>query len=69
VIDLYFSKEGHRFRSLGCVPCCQKIESPAANIDEVIEEVLLSKHSERAGRAQDKEDMYTMQKLRLLGYL
>jgi 3''-phosphoadenosine 5''-phosphosulfate sulfotransferase (PAPS reductase)/FAD synthetase and related enzymes len=69
VVDLYFSKNGQRFRSIGCVPCCQKVESPAATIDEVIEEVLLSKQSERAGRAQDKEDMYTMQKLRLLGYL
>jgi hypothetical protein len=28
-----------------------------------------SRDSERAGRAQDKEDVYTMQKLRSLGYM
>lgn len=69
IIGLYFSREGRRFRSIGCVPCCSPVESPASNIDEIIEEIRISKHSERAGRAQDKEDIYTMQKLRALGYM
>jgi len=67
--ELYFSKEGKRFRSIGCLPCCSPIESNAANIDEIIEELQTSVTSERAGRAQDKEDAYTMQKLRTLGYM
>jgi sulfate adenylyltransferase subunit 2 len=69
VVDLYFSREGKRFRSIGCVPCCAPVDSDASTIDEIIHEVSTSTQSERAGRAQDKENMYTMQKLRLLGYL
>lgn len=69
VIDLYFSKSGQRYRSIGCVPCCSPVTSTAATIDEIIEEVRTSKESERAGRAQDKENIYTMQKLRALGYM
>lgn len=69
VVDLYFSQEGKRFRSIGCVPCCAPVNSNATTIDEIIEEVSTSTQSERAGRAQDKESMYAMQKLRLLGYL
>jgi len=51
------------------VPCCSPVDSMASNIDEVIEELEKTKTSERAGRAQDKEDAYTMQKLRSLGYM
>ena len=69
IIDLYLSKEGKRYRSIGCVPCCSPIDSQAATIDQIIEEVATSKTSERAGRAQDKENIYTMQKLRALGYM
>ncbi len=69
VTELYFSKNGKRFRSIGCVPCCSPIESVASTIDEIIEEITISETSERAGRAQDKEDAYTMQKLRSLGYM
>lgn len=66
---LYFSKNGKRYRSIGCVPCCSPVESNASNIDEIIEELESTNTSERAGRAQDKEDAYTMQKLRSLGYM
>ncbi|HLC18786.1 MAG TPA: sulfate adenylyltransferase subunit CysD [Thermodesulfobacteriota bacterium] len=69
VTGLYFNKEGKRYRSIGCVPCCSPVDSMASNIDEVIEELEKTKTSERAGRAQDKEDAYTMQKLRSLGYM
>ncbi|MEE8484640.1 MAG: sulfate adenylyltransferase subunit CysD [Nitrospinota bacterium] len=69
VTGLYFSKEGKRHRSIGCVPCCDPVESDAATIDEVIRELETTNESERAGRAQDKEDAYTMQKLRSLGYM
>ena len=69
VTELYFSKGGKRYRSIGCVPCCSPVDSKASTIDDIIREIETSKTSERAGRAQDKEDAYTMQKLRALGYM
>lgn len=69
VVDLYRSRGGKRFRSIGCLPCCSQIDSDASTIDEIIAEVAESEASERAGRAQDKENLYTMQKLRALGYM
>ncbi|MFQ5900237.1 MAG: sulfate adenylyltransferase subunit CysD [Thermodesulfobacteriota bacterium] len=67
--DLYLSKNGKRYRSIGCLPCCSPVESTAGSIDEIIKEIETSHTSERAGRAQDKEDAYTMQKLRAMGYM
>ena len=69
VVDLYFSKNGKRYRSLGCAPCTFPVESNASNIDEIITELKTNKTSERAGRAQDQEDTYAMQKLRAKGYM
>ncbi len=69
ITELYFSKNGRRFRSIGCVPCCSPVESTAGNINEIIYELETTHTSERAGRAQDKENAYTMQKLRSLGYM
>jgi len=69
VTELYFSKDGKRYRSIGCVPCCSPVESNAATVDEIVAELETTTTSERAGRAQDKEDTYTMQKLRALGYM
>ena len=66
---LYYAREGKRYRSLGCVPCCQPVDSTATTVDEIVEELRTSTVSERSGRAQDKEDAYTMQKLRALGYM
>lgn len=69
LIDLYFAKEGKRYRSLGCAPCTGKIASNASTLDEIIEELKTTTTSERAGRAQDQEDSYAMQKLRKDGYM
>jgi len=69
ITDLYFAKNGRRYRSIGCVTCCSPVESGAATIDDMITELETTNTSERAGRAQDKEDTYTMQKLRALGYM
>ncbi|MFZ3100656.1 MAG: sulfate adenylyltransferase subunit CysD [Desulfitobacteriaceae bacterium] len=69
IIDLYFTKEGKRYRSLGCAPCTGQIESEASTIKEIIEELNNTQVSERAGRAQDQEDAYAMQKLRKDGYM
>jgi len=69
VNPLYFSKNGERYRSLGCIPCTNPIKSNATTIDEIIEEIKNSKGGEREGRAQDKEDEYAMERLRALGYM
>jgi sulfate adenylyltransferase subunit 2 len=69
LIDLYFAKNGKRYRSLGCAPCTGMIDSNAASIGEIIEELKNTQISERAGRAQDQEDAYAMQKLRKDGYM
>ena len=69
IIDLYFAKDGHRYRSLGCECCTGQVESNASTLDEIIEELKNTTVSERAGRAQDQEDSYAMQKLRREGYM
>jgi sulfate adenylyltransferase subunit 2 len=69
ITDLYFAKDHKRYRSIGCTTCCNPIDSDASTIDEIIEELETTNTSERAGRAQDKENVYTMQKLRALGYM
>jgi len=69
VNPLYFSKDGKRYRSLGCMPCTEPVESTAKDVDEIIKEVKESKVAERSGRAQDKEEADAMQKLRALGYM
>ena len=69
VNPLYFAKNGKRYRSLGCVPCTVPIESEASTIDSIVQELEITKKAERDGRAQDKEQAFTMQKLRALGYM
>jgi sulfate adenylyltransferase subunit 2 len=69
VIDLYFSKNGERYRSLGCAPCTGRVASTAATVADIIAELEQTTVSERAGRAQDQEDAYAMQKLRTAGYM
>ncbi|HEC68837.1 MAG TPA: sulfate adenylyltransferase subunit 2 [Candidatus Omnitrophica bacterium] len=69
IVSLYFARQGRRYRSIGCECCCAPIESEADTLDKIVEELRISKVSERSGRAQDKEDAYTMQRLRSLGYM
>ena len=58
-----------RYRSLGCMPITKPIESGASNVQEIIHELKTTNTQERAGRSQDKEKEYMMQKLRSLGYM
>ena len=69
VPKMYFAREGKRYRSLGCWPITKPIESHASTIPEIIEELFQTKHSERAGRAQDHHERNAMQKLRARGFL
>jgi sulfate adenylyltransferase subunit 2 len=66
---LYFSNAGHRYRSLGCTHCTTAIKSGAKNVGEIIKELESTGTEERAGRQQDKEKAYVMEKLRALGYM
>jgi sulfate adenylyltransferase subunit 2 len=71
---LYYARKGddgkmYRFRSLGCWPITKPIESAAATIPEIIEELAHTKTSERAGRAQDHHERNAMQKLRAKGFM
>ena len=55
VVDLYFDKlgTGARYRSLGCGPCTQPVESSAATAREIVPELStgrFAKVAERAGR-------------------
>ncbi|HUW55429.1 MAG TPA: sulfate adenylyltransferase subunit CysD [Planctomycetota bacterium] len=69
VCPLYFARDGKRYRSIGCAPCCEPVDSDADTIDRIVEELRTTRTAERSGRAQDKESDYTMQKLRALGYM
>lgn len=69
VVSLYFARQGRRYRSIGCEPCCEPVASEADTVDRVVEELRTTRVAERSGRAQDKERAYMMQKLRSLGYM
>ena len=45
-----------RFRTLGCYPLTGAIESEAATLPQVVQEMLLTTTSERQGRAIDKDE-------------
>ena len=57
-----------RFRTLGCYPLTGAVESTAADLDEVIEELLTSRLSERQGRLIDKDQSASMEKKKVDGY-
>ncbi|KKU04493.1 MAG: Sulfate adenylyltransferase subunit 2 [Parcubacteria group bacterium GW2011_GWA2_45_30] len=66
---LYFSRDGERFRSLGCTKCTVAIKSEAKTIPAILKELGNTRLSERMGRAQDKEARAVMERLRALGYM
>jgi sulfate adenylyltransferase subunit 2 len=63
------SKNGRRFRSLGCRPITQDVPSTAATIDQIIAELTITSTAERAGRAHDHHERNAMQKLRAKGFM
>ncbi len=69
VVDLYFAKNGRRYRSLGCAPCTGPIESTATTVSEIIAELADTRIAERAGRAQDREAEDAFERLRVDGYM
>jgi len=69
VVDLYFSKNGRRYRSLGDQDITNPVESDAATLEDIIAELQSSRTSERAGRAMDHESEDAFERLRVAGYL
>ena len=57
-----------RFRTLGCYPLTAAVESNASTIEEVVEEVLNVKLSERATRLIDGDNEDSMEKKKMEGY-
>jgi sulfate adenylyltransferase subunit 2 len=57
-----------RFRTLGCYPLSGAVESTAATLPQVIQEMLLSTASERLGRAVDHDPTASMEKKKQEGY-
>jgi sulfate adenylyltransferase subunit 2 len=57
-----------RFRTLGCYPLTGAIESTAATLTDVIQEMLLARTSERQGRMIDHDSSGSMEKKKQEGY-
>lgn len=57
-----------RFRTLGCYPLTGAVESEAASLSEIIQEMLLATTSERQGRVIDYDGAASMEKKKQEGY-
>jgi sulfate adenylyltransferase subunit 2 len=57
-----------RFRTLGCYPLTGAIESDAATLPAIIQEMLLTTMSERQGRVIDHDQSASMEKKKVEGY-
>ena len=57
-----------RFRTLGCYPLTGAIESDAANLQDIVREMLTARTSERQGRLIDKDEAGSMEKKKREGY-
>lgn len=57
-----------RFRTLGCYPLTGAVESDATTLPEIIQEMLLTKTSERQGRVIDHDSAASMEQKKREGY-
>jgi len=57
-----------RFRTLGCYPLTGAVESEAQTLPEIIQEMLLTKTSERQGRVIDHDGAGSMEQKKMEGY-
>ncbi len=57
-----------RFRTLGCYPLTGAVESEAETLPEIIQEMLLTRSSERQGRMIDHDEAGSMEKKKQEGY-
>ncbi len=57
-----------RFRTLGCYPLTGAVESTAATLPEIIQEMLVARNSERQGRMIDHDEAGSMEQKKREGY-
>ena len=57
-----------RFRSLGCYPLSAAVESSAGTLDDIIDELLATRTSERSGRLIDNDQAASMERKKREGY-
>ena len=57
-----------RFRSLGCIPCTGAVRSEAVTIDDIIQEVIDARRSERENRIIDLTSDSSMEQKKREGY-
>jgi sulfate adenylyltransferase subunit 2 len=57
-----------RFRTLGCYPLTGAIESSAADVDDIVAEMLACTKSERHGRLIDHDETASMERKKREGY-
>ena len=57
-----------RFRTLGCYPLSGAIESSASTVPEIIQEMMLTRMSERENRLIDKDEEGSMERKKREGY-
>jgi sulfate adenylyltransferase subunit 2 len=57
-----------RFRTLGCYPLSGAVESTATTLPQIIQEMLLTKQSERQGRIIDFDQAASMEQKKREGY-
>ena len=57
-----------RFRTLGCYPLTGAVESKATTLPEIIQEMLLTRSSERQGRLIDTDQAGSMEEKKRKGY-
>lgn len=57
-----------RFRSLGCYPLSAAVESDAATLEDIVQEMQTTRVSERAGRLIDQDQGSSMEKKKREGY-
>jgi sulfate adenylyltransferase subunit 2 len=57
-----------RFRTLGCYPLTAAVESEADTLPQIIQEMLLTRTSERQGRLIDHDSAGSMEKKKQEGY-
>jgi sulfate adenylyltransferase subunit 2 len=68
-VPLYLAQNGKRYRSLGEKNITVPIDSDAASLDEIIEELRATRIPERAGRTMDHESESSFERLRAGGYM
>jgi sulfate adenylyltransferase subunit 2 len=68
-VPLYFARDGKRYRSLGEKNITFPVDSTASTLDEIIEELKITRTTERAGRSMDNETEDSFERLRRSGYM